>query len=214
MQTPDLPQQFREGLLAQGIVITEDQLQAVVRYYAELIDENEIQNLTRITEVSEFIASNIIDVLELEKSGFLGQRNLDWGSGAGIPGLLSAIMYPREWILFESEGAKAEFLEAMVDLFQLSDRVAVVAGRLENYPQEMEDAVIVARAVGSLEKLLNTISKCSTWNTLVLLKAKKWPEELEEAKYTLKRMKTKQTAAAEYTAGRAGPYRIIAKLTR
>lgn len=210
----DIYSDFIFALKKHGLQLDEGQIDRLIQYYSELVTENEMQNLTRITEVDSFVANNVVDVLELEKSGFLRERNIDWGSGGGIPGLLHAILFNKAWVLFESERSKADFLESMVEQFELGDRVEVIADRIEKFPDVIEDAAVVARAVGSLEKLLNVISQCSTWNNLVLLKAKKWEEELTASKNLLKKLKAKEAGRIEYTAGKDGAYRVIATISR
>ncbi|MCM0604793.1 MAG: class I SAM-dependent methyltransferase [Xanthomonadaceae bacterium] len=210
----DIYSDFIFALKKHEVQLDEGQIDRLIQYYSELVTENEMQNLTRIVEVDSFVANNVVDVVQLEKSGLLKEKNIDWGSGGGIPGLLHALLYNRAWVLFESERSKADFLKSMVEQFEMTDRVEVVANRIEKFPEIIEGASIVARAVGSLEKLLNVITQCSTWNNLVLLKAKKWDEELAASKNKLKRLKAKEVGRVEYTAGKDGAYRVIAAINR
>lgn len=210
----DIYSDFIFALKKHGVQLDEGQIDRLIQYYSELVTENEMQNLTRIVEVDSFVANNVVDVVELEKSGFLSDKNIDWGSGGGIPGLLHAILFNRAWVLFESERSKADFLESMVEQFEMNDRISVISDRIEKYSDIIKGSVVVARAVGSLEKLLNVISQCSTWNNLVLLKAKKWEEELTASKNQLKKLKAKESGRLEYTAGKDGAYRVIAVITR
>lgn len=210
----DIYSEFILALKKNAVELDEGQLDRLIQFYSELMTENEMQNLTRITEVDAFVANNVLDVIQLEKSGFLAEKNADWGSGGGIPGLLHAILYDRQWILFESEGSKADFLSSMVEQFEIGERVEVIADRIERHAKKIAGIPVVARAVGSLEKLLNVITQCSTWNKLVLLKAKKWDEELDAAKYKIKNLKLKELPRIEYTAGKDGPYRVISGVYR
>ena len=59
-------------------------------------------------------------------------RALDLGSGAGLPGLVLAVLWPEStWVLLESMERRAEPLRAAVDLLELTGRVTVDARRAE-----------------------------------------------------------------------------------
>src|SRR5689334_13119039 len=86
---------------------TKDQL---VQFYRLVCEENSHQNLTRLISPEDFLRGHVLDVVELLKLNFLQYPALDLGSGLGVPGLLAALLYPEKWVLIESEGRKAEFL--------------------------------------------------------------------------------------------------------
>jgi len=205
---------FLEVLKARGFDLSQAQTEALLAYRNALLLENEKQNLTRITDDDAFIDNNLIDCIELEKSGFLGEKNIDWGSGGGIPGLMSAALWPRKWVLVESEKAKARFLSETTAFLGLESHVLVVDQRLETLYKKLPATTIVARAVAGTEKLLNSLSACSTWNNLILLKSKKWSEEWAAAQPLVKRMRLKLKSTHEYVGGKSGAYRIIAQVTR
>jgi 16S rRNA (guanine527-N7)-methyltransferase len=85
---------------------------------------------------------------------------LDVGSGAGLPGIPLAIMWPEaRAVLLESRDRKAGFLEHATRTLGLSN-VCVVCARLEDYGQSWKAAPAAAvfiRAVGDLPRLLPAI---------------------------------------------------------
>ena len=149
----------------------------VLDYYRCVLEGNRIQNLTRILDPVEFFDKNVLDVLELQNSGFLSGATADLGSGAGVPGLLHGAMYSNQkWVLLESERNKAEFLRNTCKTLRLVN-VYVEAARGETILDALEAECVVVRAVGATDKIIRLLSKCSTWNRLILFKGPKWDEE-------------------------------------
>ncbi len=108
----------------------------------------------------------------------------DVGSGAGLPGLVLAIMRVAdaaggpEFHLIESNARKCAFLR---EANRLTEAGAIIHhDRAENLKNFKADFV-VARGVASLEKLLNTAKPLLKENgQCIFLKGKKWREELTE----------------------------------
>jgi 16S rRNA G527 N7-methylase RsmG len=118
-----------------------------------------------------------------------GYPIVDLGSGVGVPGVIVAILtihgYPNDhldiqtpkWILTESEVRKTEFLGRAVGQLGLDNQVSVHHGRAEQYLATHSAPVVMARAVGTVEKIYSWIRQCSTWNILVLFKGPGWSDE-------------------------------------
>lgn len=183
--------------------------------FAEILHrENEVQNLTRILGVQEFIDGHLIDVIELMKLDTLGDVVLDLGSGCGVPGLLAAAIDlnpDREWFLCDSEKLKAEFLSSAASELGLN-RVSVSPDRVEAVIGEIEPDTVMARAVGTAEKIAGWISNCSTWNNLILFKSKGWEEEWKEAQKSRFGKKLTVTHAIEYSS--KDKYRLLINLQK
>ena len=109
----------------------------------------------------------------------------DIGSGAGFPGLVLAIIAKEKhpdtkFVLIESIAKKTLYLNAVKEALNLNN-VKVINARAEDLPLPPAD-VITARAVASLDKLLNCVFKLTTRQTkLILPKGKTYQEELYEA---------------------------------
>lgn len=111
---------------------------------------------------------------------------LDMGSGAGFPGLVLAILRAGEnpaaepVHLVESDGRKSAFLREVARQTGM-DEVRVHTCRMEKLAP-FPVAVITARALASLEKLLTLASSFISPDTeLLFLKGCKGEEELTEA---------------------------------
>ncbi|MFZ9595022.1 MAG: 16S rRNA (guanine(527)-N(7))-methyltransferase RsmG [Bdellovibrionia bacterium] len=173
----ELRKDLLKMLEKEGFSLSSERLEQVILFYDLLQKENQVQNLTRLSSPQEFCQYHVKDCLELLKEEGLEFPALDLGSGGGVPGLLSALIGGQNWVLAESEGRKAQFLSRCVDTLGLSDQVQVVSDRAETYLKSHALGSVVARAVGKVEKIYGWIRKCSTWNTLVLLKGPGWHQE-------------------------------------
>lgn len=169
-----------------GLPIDAEHAFAASRFGAALYQENQIQNLTRIQGAEEFVNGHLIDVIELLALPTLGERVLDIGTGSGVPGLLGAalsVKTTRVWFLTESERNKADFLERTKAELGL-ERVTVFPKRAEEVAEICRPDTIIARAVGTVDKLAGWVWNCSTWNNLILFKSRGWEDEWKEAQKT------------------------------
>jgi 16S rRNA (guanine(527)-N(7))-methyltransferase RsmG len=206
--------EFSSAIEKANLGMTEEQINRASLFAHILHRENEVQNLTRILGVGEFIDGHLVDVLELLKLPTLGLEVMDIGSGCGVPGLLAAAIDTnpdRLWQLVESEVNKANYLRDSASEMDL-ENVIVVHGRAEEALKELEPDTVVARAVGTVEKISAWIWNCSTWNNLVLYKSKGWDEEWKSAQLTRFGKKLTVTHAHDYST--EDKYRILVTLSR
>lgn len=107
------------------------------------------------------------------------RRLVDLGSGAGLPGLVLAIMGVPEVHLIESDGRKAEFLR---EALRVTATPAIVhAERIDRVPGFAAD-IVTARALAPLPELLAISERFLGPQTLCLfLKGRMVEEELTEA---------------------------------
>jgi 16S rRNA (guanine527-N7)-methyltransferase len=193
--------QFRDAVEASGLGLTSYQVEKAAQFAFYLHKANEVQNLTRILGVGEFIQGHLIDSVELLRSASLGKSVVDIGSGSGVPGLLAAAMdenLERRWYLVESEANKAQYLDDTIEQMRLSN-VQVLYGRAEAFIQSIEPDTITARAVGTVDKISAWIWNCSTWNNLVLFKSKGWETEWANAQTTRFGKKLTVTHTKDYS---------------
>ncbi|PKQ27236.1 MAG: 16S rRNA (guanine(527)-N(7))-methyltransferase RsmG [Actinobacteria bacterium HGW-Actinobacteria-4] len=120
---------------------------------------------------------------------FLGTGTVaDVGSGAGLPGMVIAAMRPeRTVVLVEPmERRTAWLLEVARDL-EL-DNAVVVRGRAEEVAESVAADVVTARAVASIDKLVKWCAPLlRPEGTMAFLKGRTAAEELERAKYVLRK---------------------------
>ena len=106
---------------------------------------------------------------------------LDIGSGAGLPGLVIAILTQGPVTLAEPRKLRADFLARAAEALGLAGRVTVHAAKAERLAGTFD--VITARAVAPVDSLLRISQHLSTDKTLLLFpKGKSAQKELEEAR--------------------------------
>ena len=152
------------------------------RYVALLLEENQRQNLISKSTAEEVWTRHIADGAQLVRSAPRPDSSwLDIGSGAGLPGMVIAILSEGPVTLVEPRKLRADFLQRVTNALGLSDRVTVHASKAERLSGTFD--VITARAVASVDVLLSISRHLSTDKTLWLFpKGKSAQLELEEAR--------------------------------
>ena len=205
---------FYQHLLSLNLQLNDLQLKKASQFAEILHRENKKQNLTRITGVSEYYDGHLLDVIEMFKLQGLGQRVLDLGSGCGVPGLLGGAIdesSSRQWFLVDAEGMKADYLSSTATEMSLG-RISVFNDRTERIISDLRPDTVIARAVGSVEKIASWIFECSTWNNLILFKSRGWDDEWKQAQTSRFGKKLTISHIHEYSTG--GKYRVLVTLKR
>jgi 16S rRNA (guanine527-N7)-methyltransferase len=182
-----------------------------------VVSENKIQNLTRLTSPSDFVFGHVMDVKALLDTGWMSYPAIDIGSGCGVPGMLSALVRPEKWILCESEKRKSEFLEKAIESLGMGEFVSVFSGRAEAYLLRHSEAkTLVTRATGSIEKVIKTLSKCSTWNKVIFFKGPRFEQEIDEffSKTTKNRKNFRVDQTFLYSVGPEEKKRALVSIVR
>ena len=125
----------------------------MLEYLALLVKWNRAYNLTAVRHPSRMVARHLLDSLAIFPH-IDGQRLIDVGTGAGLPGVPMAILYPqREFHLLDSNGKKTRFL-FQVKTAQGLDNMLVHHARVESFQDpELFDAVL-SRAFASLADMV------------------------------------------------------------
>lgn len=201
MEPLEIPQAIQSlSKILEEKQVPSQMIQGILPFYEKVLEENRVQNLTRLLDPLDFYQGHVVDVLELLGTGCVDYPALDLGSGVGVPGLLAAILQEgSQWILAESELRKAEYLNRVVRTLEKQSQVQVFHRRGEEVLQSLSVGSVVVRAVGKVEKIYSWIRKCSTWNNLILLKGPKWEEEWEE--FSRSRFKGELETLFEYPYG-------------
>ncbi|WP_113701912.1 16S rRNA (guanine(527)-N(7))-methyltransferase RsmG [Nonomuraea lactucae] len=116
-----------------------------------------------------------------------GVRLVDIGSGAGLPGLVLAIVRQDLRVtLLEPLLRRTVFLEECVDVLKL-ENVEVLRGRAEELAGKREFDVACARAVAPLDRLLKwAMPLLREGGELIAMKGERAAEELAEAEPQLR----------------------------
>ena len=119
-------------------------------YLKLILKWNARMNLTAIREPKEIVRRHFGESLFLGARVGTCETLLDFGSGAGFPGVPVQLMWPDVQVtLAESQGRKAAFLREVVR--DLGLRSEVWAGRVETMPTDRTFEVVAMRAVEKME---------------------------------------------------------------
>jgi 16S rRNA (guanine527-N7)-methyltransferase len=122
--------------------------------YLVLMDRwNQVFNLTAIRDHKDMVWLHILDSLSI--SPYLhGSRIIDVGTGAGLPGIPLALIYPdKQFVLLDSNSKKTRFLTQTLLELNIKN-VEVVHSRSEDYKPEQGFDSILSRAFSSIQVML------------------------------------------------------------
>ena len=179
-------EEFLIELKKLNIIPTEKQLEQLEKYYELLIYWNERINLTRIINKEDVYLKHFYDSLTIVKVVDLNKMNtlLDFGTGAGFPGLVLKIMFPNLKVtLVDSLQKRINFLDIVIKELDLKE-ITTIHERVENLKNINFD-VITTRAVANLEKLIVYTHTLIENNTKFIPLKANVDEELEQAKKVL-----------------------------
>lgn len=139
-----------EGSTKLGIELSVEKIEKLLHYLELIIKWNKVHNLTAIDDPSEGVKKHLLDslsILSFIKKG----RILDVGSGAGLPGIVIALMRDDVGVTsIDSVGKKCRFMEhARLDLNLINFNV--VNDRVEIYNTNDCFNQIVSRAFATFE---------------------------------------------------------------
>jgi 16S rRNA (guanine527-N7)-methyltransferase len=123
------------------------------RFVAMLRQEAERQNLIARSTLDQMWLRHIVDSAQLLNHA--GDREglwIDIGTGAGLPGIVIAILRDGPIRMVEPRRRRVEFLNQVVESLALTN-ADIVLGRIETAPKDGPAAIISARAVAGLPEL-------------------------------------------------------------
>lgn len=182
-----------------NIKYTPKMLEDLEKYYKMLIEWNEKINLTRITKKEDVYLKHFYDSLTISKVVNLNNYStlLDFGTGAGFPGLVLKIFYPNLKItLVDSLNKRINFLNEVIKELDLKD-IKAIHERVENLKDSHYD-IITTRAVANLNKLLVYMANLIDEDTLFIPLKSHVDDEIKEADKTLKKNKLKIERKEEF----------------
>ncbi|MDP5280503.1 16S rRNA (guanine(527)-N(7))-methyltransferase RsmG [Sphingomonas sp. DG1-23] len=155
--------------------------------YAELLRaEAAHQNLIAASTLDTLWSRHFVDSAQLIPLAADAPRGawIDVGSGAGLPGVVAAILLDRRVVLVEPRARRVAFLQAVAAELNLTSRLTVQPSKIESYRPTNRAAVISARAVAQLTQLLESTIHCTDSSTVwVLPKGMNAQLEVEAAQH-------------------------------
>ncbi|MDO8860110.1 16S rRNA (guanine(527)-N(7))-methyltransferase RsmG [Haliea sp. E1-2-M8] len=141
------------GTAALELTPTSGQQTQLLAYLALLCKWNQAYNLTAVRDPAAMVTRHLLDSLAVAP-WLRGSYCIDVGTGAGLPGVPLAIMFPeREFHLLDSNGKKTRFLFQVQTALPLPN-ITIHHARVEDFrPQRRFDAVL-SRAFASLADMI------------------------------------------------------------
>lgn len=141
-----------------NINITEEIYNIFDKYYNLLVEWNTKFNMTSILDKKQVFLLHFYDSICLSKYINLKEECslCDFGTGAGFPGMVIAILFKKvNVVLIESNQKKCKFLEYIKNEFNLSN-VIIVCTRIETFGIENREIFdyVTCRAVTSIPMII------------------------------------------------------------
>jgi 16S rRNA (guanine527-N7)-methyltransferase len=144
---------LRDGIDQLPFAVSATQHDALIAYLELLVKWNKAYNLTAVREPEQMVTRHLLDSLSIVP--FLSEgRIIDVGTGAGLPGVVLAIMdTDREIHLLDSNGKKTRFLFQVKTALGL-DTMVIHHDRVERFSDAGGYELIVSRAFASLQDMV------------------------------------------------------------
>tara|TARA_B000000477_G_scaffold118135_1_gene117397 strand:+ start:724 stop:1335 length:612 start_codon:yes stop_codon:yes gene_type:complete len=149
----------KEKLLCDGaklmdIALTELQIQQLLSYHSLISKWNKVYNLSAIRDPLESIKKHFLDSLSII-SFIKDELLLDVGSGAGLPGIVIAIMKPKTKVfVIDSVGKKCRFMQTAKTELSLTN-LTVINSRVEDFVPKEPFSQITSRAFADTNETIN-----------------------------------------------------------
>lgn len=189
------------GLPRLGIEVTEQAQEKLCRFGQAVVEQNQVMNLTAITEPEQVAKLHLLDSLSLlTLENLKNKKMIDVGCGAGFPGVPVKIACPEvQLTLLDSLGKRMNWLSQILPV--LGVEAECVTGRAEEEVATRREQYDVAtsRAVARLNILLElTAPYVKEGGKVLAMKGTAAQEELAEAKNAIRRLGLKVEAVKEF----------------
>jgi 16S rRNA (guanine527-N7)-methyltransferase len=168
-----------EGVGRLGLALGGAEQARLLAYLDLLAKWNRIYNLTAVRDPDEMLTLHLLDSLSVTP-WVQGERVLDVGSGAGLPGIPLAIALPRfRFTLLDSNAKKTRFMIQAVAELGL-DNVRVEQARVSEFKPEKSFNTVISRAFASIADFLDGAGHLSAADGQLLAMKGVYPrQELE-----------------------------------
>ena len=189
------------GLPLLNLDLPEQTRQTLCDFGAAMVRQNEVMNLTAITEPTQVAKLHLLDSLTvLCAADLAGKTLIDVGCGAGFPGVPLAIACPDAKItLLDSLGKRMKWLEEILP--QLGVKAECVTARAEEAVATRRESYDFAtsRAVARLNILLElTAPYVKVGGAVLAMKGAAAREELAECGNAIKKLGLKLEEVREF----------------
>lgn len=198
-----------------NIKITDILYDKLYKYYELLNEYNKKFNMTTITSYEDVFLLHFYDSLCINKTGYLNDKDsiklLDFGTGAGFPGMVIAIIYSNINVtLIESNAKKCLFLNLIKQELKL-DNINIVNGRVEEYSVKNREVfdIVTCRAVTSLPMIIEMCTSSIKVGGLLIPLKSNIDEEIKIANQIITKFNLELVNKIEYDLPITNAYRCI-----
>jgi len=167
----EIAELLQSGIKQLQLSLNNSQLEKLLNFIGLIQKWNNSYNLTAIDQAEDIIIKHILD--SLTAINYLhGEKIIDVGSGAGLPGIPLAILCSsKRFLLLDANIKKTRFIQHAIISLEL-ENVRVVHQRVEQFiPQDMFDTVI-SRAFAADIKLLDVTQHLLNHGKVILMLGK------------------------------------------
>ena len=193
---------LQEGLPSLNLTLDEARCEKLCAFGAAMVKQNEVMNLTGITEDSQVAKLHLLDSLTvLATADLKGKTLIDVGCGAGFPGVPLSIACPEAKItLLDSLAKRMNWLETVLPQLGVANARCVTARAEEEVTKCRETYdYATSRAVARLNVLLElTAPYVRVGGAVLAMKGSAAREELEEAKNAIFKLGLKLEAVRDF----------------
>ena len=193
---------LKEGLPQLGLELSEEICVQLCDFGRAMVKQNEVMNLTGITEDGPVAKLHLLDSLTvLSCADLKGKKVIDVGCGAGFPGVPLSIACPEASVtLLDSLAKRMNWLETVLPQLGVQNAECVTARAEEAVATRRESYdFATSRAVARLNMLLElTAPYVRVGGAVLAMKGAAAREELEEARGAIAKLGLKLEAVREF----------------
>lgn len=185
-------QTLKSGLPQLDLQLPENICQQLCDFGAAMVKQNEVMNLTAITQPDQVAKLHLLDSLTVLKCADLaGKTLIDVGCGAGFPGVPTAIACPTAQVtLLDSLAKRVHWLETVLPELGVANTQCITARAEEAVTTRREQYdYATSRAVARLNILLElTAPYVKVGGAVLAMKGAAAREELAQAGNAIKKL--------------------------
>ena len=153
MNEEEIQQKIKLGLDKLEITYGDEAIKKLADFMFLLREWNKTHNLTAVDDIEEMLSVHIFDSASI-KPYIKGAMLLDVGSGAGLPGMILAILSPALQVTsVEARNKKAQFQMFAANKLKLKN-FTVENVRIEEFQPKEKFPMVTSRAFSSIENFV------------------------------------------------------------
>lgn len=167
---------FQAGLDELNLTLSDEQIDRLLSFIGLIHKWNRAFNLTSIRDLEAMVSLHLLDSLAVLPY-VAGQKVIDIGTGAGLPGIPLAVGRPdKTFTLLDSNSKKTRFVQQAVLELKLTN-VQICHGRVEGFTSEQLFDTVITRAFTNLPDMLKMTGHLIAPGGVLLAMKGQYPEQ-------------------------------------